>query len=414
MQTSVSTIKVVNAPMADTTTVMPGSNGLNFTTFGLPACGVGSVAFYGANGAHSGIYYQPIMLVAGQVKAESLTKVCDINTDLPTIGKPSLIDEHPVIDRGLLYFKASNGTTQGIYEFSMGTLQVSELYTCPASEVLGKLSTSQGAVTFEKQNAANDSDNGIWLINKNNLAKCIIKAGPQSPVQINGRPMDANNYLLKTGRPYLEGDDLVFVGTLKNNPTGDTEQALIRYNIAFGGLLSVLKRGDALPSGNVVAGHNSFNSPLSYRDGVVAFNIEYGSDDASSTKYMMVTVDKGNEVSEITYNDAINPVAGVSIYTSSFERPPMTAKGDVCFVSGVELTDATPSVNLFGNIGGNLASYITGNNYPYKGKQCLENISHRGDAFVGNMIAARCFWNDGDSGNEDNLGVYVFYLSEEV
>lgn len=411
MQTATS-IQVSQSTVADTNTIIPGTSKLKFSSFGIPSIEQGNVVFYGADGPNIGIYYQSVDSLADSEKSATLNVVCDLSSNLPTIGNPSIIDQNPVIDGNTICFRASNGITQGVFAFNMTTSEIGELTTCPASEELSNISASNGMVVFQKQKAVNVSDNGIWLIQKNNLTKLLISDSAHTPVQILGNPMNPNNYLSATGRPYLDGENVIFVGQLTNSPTGNTEDALISYGITSKGLLSILRKGDQLPSGKQVAGDHPFQSGLSYKDGNIAFNVEYNDNDTASTKYMMILIDSQYTISEITTSDTINPVPGVSIYTSSFERSPMTSAGKVCFASGVELTSDVPSVNLFGNLFGELGSYIEGYTYPYKGINYLQNISFGGNSLEENTVTARCFWNNGQSDNEDNLGIYLFAIAQ--
>lgn len=412
MQTTVSN-RVRMTPIAGTSTLIPNSSNLPFTAFGKPVAGQNSLAFYGSNGNHTGIYYQPFFVLAAD-SLQNLEVVCDHTTDLPTIGKPTAIGQYPVIADGFVYFTANNGINQGIYAYNVFNKEIEELYLCPATEKLSEISASEGCVVFEKNNAANLADNGIWLINKNSLTSLIIKAGTQFPVQINGRPMDSNNYLYKTGRPYLDGENLVFVGELKNNPTGAIGQALIRYNLSAKGLLSVLKDGDTLVSGKELVGGTPFKSALSYHDGHIAVKVEYNTAGQSSTKHMVIMLNSGNSIAEIANKDVINPIAGISLYTSDFALAPMTSKGKVTFVSDVELSSSVPSTNLFSNLSGGLNSYIDGYTYPYKDVLYLQGIDQTVNSFFDTMVVARCFWNNGASGNEDNLGIYAFFLQEAI
>lgn len=405
-------IQVNRLTIADTNTDIPDNDDLKFLSFGIPSIGSGKVVFYGANGDKCGIYFQAIATDLVSENQQTLNLVCNLLSDLPTIGNPTSIDPDPVIDGKQICFKASNGITQGIYTFDTTTSEIGELATFPASENISSISAKNDMVAFQKSNAANGADNGIWLIQKNNLTKLVVGDNSNTPVQILGNPMNPNNLLIGTSRPYLSENHLIFVGKLQNSPTGKTEDALIVYNLAFKGLLSVLRKGDTLPSGNQVVGEHPFISPISYRDGYIACNVEYNNSDASSTKYMMILIDSQYDISEITAIDTINPVPGVSIYTSSFERPPMTSAGKVCFAAAVELTSNVPSTNLFGNVFGSLSSYIEGYTYPYNGKSYLQKISHNGNGFDSDQVVARCFWNNGQSDNEDNLGIYLFGLSQ--
>ncbi|MEL6560008.1 MAG: hypothetical protein AAFQ94_17595 [Bacteroidota bacterium] len=411
MQTATS-IQVSRLTIADTNTSIPGNDDLKFLSFGIPSIGSEKVVFYGCNGDKCGIYFQSIATDLVSENPQALNLVCNLSSALPTIGNPTSIDPDPVIDDKQICFKASNGITQGIYSFNTTTSEIGELATFPASEKISSISAKNGMVAFQKNNAVNNTDNGIWLIQKNNLTRLVVGDNSNTPVQILGNPMNPNNMLIGTSRPYLGDNHLIFVGKLQNAPTGHTEDALIVYNLAFKGLLSVMRKGDKLPSGNQVVGKHPFISPISYRDGHIACNVEYNNSDASSTRYMMIVIDSKYEISEITAIDTINPVPGVSVYSSSFEQPPMTSSGKVCFAADVELTSNEPSTNLFGNVFGSLSSYIEGYTYPYNGKSYLQKISHNGNGLDSDQVVARCFWNNGQSENEDNLGIYLFGLSQ--
>jgi hypothetical protein len=366
------------------------------------------MAFYGANAAHQGIYLQNF-LVTTDLSQTTLEVVCDQSTGLPTIGTPTSFNEIPCIAEGGVYFAVSNGTTQGIYKYNISTKEIGEIYVCAASETLSQFSASGGRVTFEKSNAVNANDNGIWLIKNDNLAVVIIKTG--LGVQINNYPMDENYTLSKTGAPFLDGENLAFVGELKNNATNVTGQALVRYNLIALGLLAVLKDGDTLPNGNQLVGGTPFKSPLAFSNGLIATKVEYNTSNHSSTYHMVIGIDAQNNMYEVAKNDS--KTHNGSLFTNEFALFPMTSGGRIAFVSDVELASDKPSTNLFGYnvIGGQvLETWIEGFTFPYSGKSYLQSMDHVGGSFSGNMIAARCFWNNGQSDNEDLLGVYAFFI----
>lgn len=405
--------KVKMTPVAGLETDIPNYPNEKFTSFGKPVAGLSTVAFYGSNTSksHYGIYLQTFFNT-GDVNG-TLELVCNQSSPLPTIGNPTSIHELPHISDGQVYFLASNAATQGVYAYDMSTKEIGEIYVCAASEKLSKISASQGRVTFNKANAVNAEENGIWLIKKDNAASVIIKAGTQSPVQILGTPMNANYHLYNTGAPFIEGDHLVFVGELQSSVDNSIGQALIRYSVTNGGLLSILKDGDTLPTGEELVGKNAFASPLAFRDSVISCKVEYNSSDRSSTYYMAIGINADNSIINVAENDVTGPQG--DLYTNEFASAPMTANGKVAFVSDVELKTAVPSTNLFINNSMNvLGTYIEGAIFPYNGKQYLQQIDQVGESFFGNMIAARCFWNDGLTGNEDLLGIYVFFLAEAM
>lgn len=387
-------------------TFIPNAGGLKFDEFGTPTAGSDCLAFYGANGSHFGVYYHRFY---NDYVDAAMCAVCDQKTHLPTIGKPTSISEHVVIDGDGVYFVASNGVMQGIFVFNTVGGWIEEVYVCPFAERLSEISVDHGHVVFEKQECLKESDNGIWYIKPGGLAEKLVTPGLDALVQIKGNPMNANYSLHQTGKPSIGNGEIVFVGTLANCLTGRLEQALIRTNGA-GNLFSIIKSGDELKEDYHLI-EKPFTSSVAFQDGLIVLTVACRSASRLLESQKVLAINSNNVIHELAVNTDIGP--NDELFTDTFARSPMTSSGKILFLSRVLLDLGYPSLNLFGySMGGfnGLETLIEGFVYPYQGKRFLQCIDHNSAGYCSNLFVARCYWNDGQMDREDCYGIYAYIL----